>query len=149
MPDNNAIALGQQVSDLVAELHHLRTINMSQADTIDLMRQQYEQQATKLRGIGKRHEAELLELTEQRDIAERRAQEVSTILNMVVGGAISALRAWKGNEEPEPLPHHPQAQAQGPISQRPPFAPRADVPRTESQRKLDAIANMPRPAAQS
>lgn len=135
MSDHNAIELGHQVNTLVAELHHLRTMTQSQADTIGLMRQQYEQQAAKLRGIGKRHEAELLELTEQRDIAERRAQEVSGILDMVAGGAMMALRAWRGDAEPMPAP---QQVAQP----RPPFAPPAGVPRSESQRKLDMLAGV-------
>lgn len=97
---NDDKILGEKVADMVHELRSLRMVNESQANTIGLLRGQYDELAKDYEEREARHDAELRRLRTERDVAKRGADAVNAILQITAKHVMEGLRAIKGDEEP-------------------------------------------------
>lgn len=88
-----------QTKEMMRELATLRNVNHSQANTIGMLRQQYDRLAAESNAAAAEHKDEVRTLKQQRDIAERKADEVNAILQVTAKQVMDGLRAMKGEAE--------------------------------------------------
>jgi hypothetical protein len=84
-----------QTKEMMRELATLRNVNHSQANTIGLLRRQYDDLATDFDEAVAKHKDETRQLRHQRDVAERKADDVNAILQVVAKHTVEGLRAMK------------------------------------------------------
>lgn len=103
----------KRVADMEAELTTLRTRTQSDANMIGLLKKQNESQALEMAAMTQDHANEVRALKQERDVAVRKATEVSGLLNAAAASIVSGLRRMKGDETPENIPDTP---ARNPVS---------------------------------
>ena len=97
----------KRVADMEAELAHLRTRAISDDKMIALLKGQNEDQAITIAAMCHDHDKTVRELKQERDVAIRKALEVSGLLDAAAGSIISGLRKMKGDEAPASIPDTP------------------------------------------
>lgn len=90
------MTLADEVAATTTRLHHLELKSEADENLIALLKRQNELQAIELRDI-----------RQQRDVAQRKAVEVSGIITTLGSLALSGVRKMQGDETPESIPDRP------------------------------------------
>lgn len=92
--------LARQISSIEAEILSLRTRVARDEKMIALLKHQNSSQASEIARMDYQHKAELRALRHDRDIAVRKATEVSDILDQAATSIMGGLRKMRNNEAP-------------------------------------------------
>lgn len=92
--------LTRQVASIEAEITTLRTRAASDEKMISLLKHQNSSQAEEIARMSYQHNAELRALRHERDIAVRKATEVSGVLDQAAASIMDGLRKMRNNEAP-------------------------------------------------
>jgi len=90
-----------QVSDMQRELKTLRAQNKAQLDTIGLLKKQYDDLAEDHKTALEEYQKKIHQAYTDRDVAERSASEIEGTLRVVAQQITEALRAKRGDAEPQ------------------------------------------------
>lgn len=97
----------KRVASMEAELTHLRTRAISDDKMIALLKGQNEDQAMLIAAMTHDHDKAVRELRQERDVAVRKALEVSGLLESAAASIVSGLRKMRGDETPATIPDTP------------------------------------------
>jgi hypothetical protein len=98
----------KRVAEMEAELTSLRTRATSDDQMIALLKRQNDDQAMQIAALVQDHANEVRVLKQERDVAVRKALEVSNILDGAASSIIGGLRKMRGDETPAKIPDTPR-----------------------------------------